>query len=142
VASAEFHEELKVDADKLFQVVVDYPSYAQFLDGCTGVEVHSKEPGKARATYHVSMMKEVSYTVDHVEDSQAGTMNWTLVKSDAMTKNSGSWKITPRGPGKCDVLYKVEIEFKIPVPGFILNRLIKGSLPAMIKSFEERARKG
>ena len=40
-----------------------------------------------------------------------------------------------------DLRYVIEIEFKIPVPGLILNRLIKSSLPSMVRSFESQARK-
>jgi len=44
------------------------------------------------------------------------------------------------GPGKTDVLYELEIEMNFPVPGLIMNRLVKGSLPSMVKGFVKQAK--
>jgi ribosome-associated toxin RatA of RatAB toxin-antitoxin module len=140
MAQAEFHEVLPVDKDKLFQVITRYEDYPQFVDGCSSVKVERKGPGKARVTYVVNMVKEVEYVLDHEENPEQGTMSWSLVSSDAMKKNSGGWTLRSEGAGKTDVRYEVEVDFKIPVPGFILNRLVKASLPAMIKSFQARAK--
>ncbi len=140
MAQAELTQTLSVSKDKLFAAVTRYEDYPQFVEGCTRVEVERKGPGKARVTYHVSMMKDISYTLDHTEDFEKGVITWDLVESDAMRANSGSWEIKDAGSGKCEASYRITIDFKFPVPGFILNRLVKGSLPSMIKSFESRAK--
>jgi ribosome-associated toxin RatA of RatAB toxin-antitoxin module len=84
-------------------------------------------------------MKEVNYTLDHREDPSRNRVEWSLVDSDTFKKNSGFWELKEIAPGKTDVSYSLEVDFKIPIPGFILNRLVKGSLPSMIQSFEKRA---
>ncbi|MCM2278265.1 MAG: SRPBCC family protein [Oligoflexia bacterium] len=140
MASAEIKETLSVDHEKFFQTVSRYEDYPKFVDGCTSVKVERKGPGEARVTYHVSMMKDVVYTLDHKEDPAKGTIEWTLVESDFFKTNNGSWKIRSAGPGKTEIHYGLELEFKIPVPGLILNRLVKGNLPSMVKSFEKRTR--
>jgi len=66
-------------------------------------------------------------------------VHWSLIESDSFRTNNGRWEIKEAGPGKTDVKYSLEIDFTIPVPGFILNRLVKGSLPSMVKSFVSRA---
>ena len=142
MASAEIQDVLPVDKDKFFTAITRYEDYPQFLDGCTKTQVERKGPGQARVTYHVTMMKDVVYTLDIREDQAAGVVEWTLVDSDTFKKNSGRWELKTVGPGKTNVKYALDVEFKIPVPGFILNRLVKGSLPAMIKSFEKQALKG
>jgi ribosome-associated toxin RatA of RatAB toxin-antitoxin module len=139
MAHAEFHQVMNVDKGKLFEVLCRYEDYPQFVDGVRGVQVERKGPGQARAKYEVSMMKEVRYTLDHREDAAAGTLSWELVESDFFKRNTGRWELKDAGPGKTDVLYSLEVEFKIPVPGLILNRLVKGSLPPMVQSFVRRA---
>jgi len=139
MAQAEFHEVLSVDRDKLFQVITQYEHYPKFVEGCKAVTIEKADGAQKRVTYQVSMMKEVSYTLDHSEDAQSGVVSWTLVESDFFKKNIGRWELKSVGPGKTDVRYALELEFKIPVPGLILNRLVKGSLPAMVKSFQKRA---
>ncbi len=139
MAKADIHEVLNVDRDKLFATITRYEDYPEFVEGCTGVKVERKGPGEARVTYNVSMMKDIVYTLDLKEDNAAGTITWTLAESDVFKKNSGAWKIKSAGDGKTDIVYEVELEFKIMVPNMILNRLVKGSLPSMVKNFEKRA---
>ncbi len=103
--------------------------------------VQRTEPGKARATYKISMMgQEMTYTLDHIENEAAGTVSWTLVDSNFFKKNTGSWKIAEIGPTNVKATYALDVDFKISVPSFILNRLVKGALPTMVKSFEKRAK--
>jgi len=140
MAQAEIERTLLVDRDRLFSVITHYEDYPQFVDGVSAVQVERKSPGHTRVTYKVHMIKEISYVLDLQENADAGTVSWTLVESDFMKVNQGGWRLKASGSGKTDIAYQVEVEFKIPVPGMILNRLVKGSLPAMIKSFENRAK--
>lgn len=140
MAQAEYQDTLSVPKDRLFEVITHYEDYPQFVEGCTRVEVERKGPGKARVTYHVSMMKEVTYTLDHEEDRDSGEVRWTLVESDFFSRNTGRWKLEAAGDGETDALYELDVEFKIKVPGFILKKLVKGNLPSMVKGFEKRAK--
>lgn len=141
MAKADLTKTVGVSKDEFFDAVVAYEAYPQFVTGCKKVEVERKAPGQSRVTYHVSMMKDLWYTLDHVEDREKGTISWTLVKSDTLTANSGLWTLKAAGEGKAEVKYEIDIEFNIPVPGFILSKLVKGSLPSMIEGFEKQAKK-
>lgn len=142
MAQAELHEVFPVDRDKLMDVILKYEDYPKFVTGCRGIKVDREaSPGKVRVTYDVSMMKDIIYTVDISEDPASGKIRWTLVHSEFMKKNEGFWEIKIAGPGKTDVRYGLEVEFNFPVPGLILNKLVKGSLPSMVKSFVDRAKK-
>jgi ribosome-associated toxin RatA of RatAB toxin-antitoxin module len=138
MAQAEHREVLSCDRDTLFKVIADYASYPSFVDGVKSVKV-DRDGGKIQASYAVSMVKDVSYRLNHVEDSAQGVISWTLLDSDFFKKNDGRWELKSVGPGKTEALYRLDVEFKIPVPGFMLSRLVKGSLPSMVKSFEKRA---
>ena len=95
MANAEFHETLSVDRDKLFQAIVQYEDYPKFVDGCKGTRVDRAAPGQAKVTYDVSMMKDISYTLEHQEDAANGRMEWNLVASDFIKKNVGRWELKP-----------------------------------------------
>jgi ribosome-associated toxin RatA of RatAB toxin-antitoxin module len=88
----------------------------------------------------MNIVREVAYTLDHVEKADQGKLEWRLVSSDLLKKNNGSWTVKDAGPGKSEVQYTVEIEFNIPVPSFVLSSLVKSSIPAMIKGFEKQAK--
>ena len=141
MAQAEIREVLAVDMEKLLDIITRYEDYPKFVDGVSSTKVERKGPGHARVTYSVSMMKDFTYVLDLREDRKAGRVEWTLVESDMFKKNSGHWELKSAGPGKTEAFYQLEVEFRIPVPGLILNRLVKGNLPAMLKSFEKQAKK-
>jgi ribosome-associated toxin RatA of RatAB toxin-antitoxin module len=141
MAQAEIQETLSVDQDKLFATITRYEDYPEFVEGCTSVEVDRLPSGQSRVKYHVNLLKEISYTLDLREDREKGVIEWNLVQSDFMKKNSGRWELKAAGSGKTQVKYSVEIDLKFPVPGLIMNRLVKGSLPAMVRSFEKQAQK-
>ncbi len=141
MAQAEFREVLSVDSQKLLDVVIQYERYPEFVEGCRAVQILAA-PGAdlIRVSYQVSVMsQDVTYTLDHRHDLASGRVNWSLVESNFFKKNIGMWEVKSVGKGKSEVLYSIEVDFKVPVPGFILNRLVKGSLPGMVKSFEKRA---
>jgi ribosome-associated toxin RatA of RatAB toxin-antitoxin module len=143
MAQAEYREVLPVAKDKLIATIANYENYPQFIDGCKSVEVERKSDGVVRVLYHVNIMsQDVTYTLDHKENRDNGTIEWNLVESNFFKKNNGKWEVKNAGSGKADVLYSLDVEFKVPVPGFILNRLVKGSLPGMVKSFGKQANGG
>jgi ribosome-associated toxin RatA of RatAB toxin-antitoxin module len=140
MAQANYKEVLSVEKDKLISTITQYENYPQFVDGCESVKVERQSSGVVRVAYHVNLMsQDVKYTLDHRENRDAGIVEWSLVESNFFKKNNGKWEVKPAGSGKTEVLYSVEVEFKVPVPGFILNRLVKGSLPGMVKSFGKQA---
>jgi coenzyme Q-binding protein COQ10 len=142
MASAEFHEILKISKSALFSTVTAYEHYPVFVEGCKAVKVYPRDSrGAVRVDYQAEVMsKVVNYTLDHFEDQNQGTVSWTLIESNFFKKNEGGWQIREVSQEKSDVKYWVDAEFTMP--GFILSRLIKSGLPKMVKSFEEKAKKG
>ena len=141
MAKAELTEVVDVPMKDLFDTITRYEDYPQFVAGCKKVEVERKAPGQARVKYHVSMMKDLWYLLDHHEDREKGILTWKLIESDTLTANSGTWTLKELPGGKTSVTYAIDIEFNIPVPGFILSKLVKGSLPSMVKGFATQAKK-
>jgi len=139
MATAMHEDVLDVNIDKLFVVITNYKEYPDFVTGITKVEVLEDQDSKARVKYYVSLMKEVEYVLDHVADKAAGTIKWTLVESPFFKKNEGSWQLTAAGDNQTSVKYETDTEFSFPVPGFVLRKLIKTSLPPMVRSFGKRA---
>ncbi len=143
MAQAETSDVFSVSKDQLFEVVTRYELYPEFVDGMKEVSVERKAEGKARVSYLLSMMgKDIRYSLDLTEHRESGSVKWELVESDFFKKNNGFWEITPAGEKSCSVKYGVDVEFKMWVPGPILNTLVKGSLPSMLKSFKERCSNG
>ncbi len=141
MAQAENEKVYDVDAVKYFNAVSDLEKYPEFVDGMKKVKVEKSPAGEMIAHYKLSMMgKDMSYTLKINQDPAAGTLDWTLLKSEFFKVNNGAWKIEAQGPGKCKVHYSLEVEFTFSVPGFMLKPMIKGTLPTMMDSFYKRAK--
>lgn len=140
MAKAEIEEIVDVPMDKLFAAITQYEAYPEFVAGVKKIDVERKGPGLARATYHVSMIKDIEYTIDLKDDQGAGTVSWSLVESAFMKANNGSWKLEDLGGGKTKARYALEVDFSFPAPGFVVKKLVKSTLSPMIKSFADRAR--
>ena len=100
MAQAEIHEVLTVDKGKLWDAIVRYEDYPKFVDGCTGVKVERKGAGHARATYNVSMMKDVTYTLDHKEDKDKGVVEWTSSRATFSRRMSAAGSSRTRAPAR------------------------------------------
>lgn len=141
MAKAELTRVVPFSKDAFFDTIVKYEDYPQFVTGCKKIEVERKAPGQSRVTYHVNLMKDLWYKLDHVEDREKGVVTWKLVDSDLLKGNAGTWTLKDLGNGQCEVKYEIEIDFKIWVPGPILNTLVKGSLPSMLSDYEKQTKK-
>ncbi|NDF16063.1 hypothetical protein EB061_12220 [bacterium] len=142
MAQAEQEKTFDVSAENYFQAVADYEKYPEFVEGMKKVRAERQMDGSVLAVYDFSMMgKDMSYTLRIQENPAAGEVRWSLVKSDFFKVNNGSWKIEATGPASCKVRYSLEVDFSFSVPSFILKGVVKGTLPSMMNSFYERARK-
>jgi len=143
MAQAELKKEVAVSADSFFKAVTAYSSYPKAVEGCTGAEMTKPKDasGLSEVKYTVSMIKDLTYVLKHEENPEKRTMSWSLVSSEFLKKNSGSWTVTEKGPDRAEVSYKIEIEFNFPVPGFVVKKLIQTQLPKMFAQFEGLAEK-
>ncbi len=132
---------MEAPRDRIWEVIIDYQKYPEFVDGAHKVTIHGREPGKVRVEYGIQLLgKDITYTLDHFENGP-GEMRWALIESNILKGNTGSWKLKDLGGTRTEVTYSLGLDFKIYVPGMILNGLVKSSLPKMLESFEKRTLK-
>ena len=100
MAHAEHKQIVAVDSERFYRAITKYEDYPGFVDGCRGVQVERKGPGEARTHYQMTIVRDVSYTLDHREFPDQRRMEWSLVKSDMLKKNVGRWELTPLADGR------------------------------------------
>jgi coenzyme Q-binding protein COQ10 len=142
MAEASKSVQMPVSRDKLWKVIKDYERYPEFVDGVHTAKVLSRNGGTTRVQYGIELLsKEITYTLDHFDEGDE-KMHWEFVESNILKANSGEWILKSTGPNTTDVTYTLALDFKIYVPGMILNGLVKSTLPKMLESFEKRASNG
>ena len=145
MASAERQEILDIDLQRFFRAVTDLDAYPKFVTGMKGTRVLSGAGSEDKTVeFDLDMMKRIKYTVKmhHHIDVEKGeaTVNWSLGESDVFKVNNGSWTMKAHGPGKLAVTYKLELDFKIMVPGFMLKGMVSTALPKAIQEFYNQAK--
>jgi ribosome-associated toxin RatA of RatAB toxin-antitoxin module len=140
MAKIEINEILAVDRDRVFRTVIRYENYPKFIYGIKSVQVTRTSASTARVTYHLSILKDIVYTLDLVENKKLGTVNWRLVDSDFFRVNNGFWEIKDLAPGKSSIRYCLEFELNIPIPQLVIKHFLKRKLSSIIKALEKQAR--
>ena len=115
MARAERTEIMQANAEDIFNVLKDYESYSEFMEGVASVEVLERDGNKVQAKYNINMIKKFSYIINLVEEAP-NKLSWTLDSGDLFTKNIGEWLLKDLGDGTTEVTYSLDVELKLMVP--------------------------
>jgi ribosome-associated toxin RatA of RatAB toxin-antitoxin module len=125
--------------DKIFEVLTDYESYPEFVDGCSSVDVISKTETEARVEFGLNLIKKFKYILV-LKQTRPTEVSWSFESGDIFKKNEGAWVLKDLGDGKTEVNYSLEVEIKGFAPKSLVNSLTEKNLPAMLKSYHERCK--
>ncbi len=139
MASASRTEVVDVDINKLYDVIVDYAKYPDFVDGVSATKVLSQNETSAKVEYSINMIKSFKYTLA-TNQTRPTKISWVLESGDLFKKNDGNWTLKDLGNGKTEVTYSLEVDFKMFAPNAILSALTEKNLPVMMQSFFKRAK--
>lgn len=131
--------EFKVPSQLLYQVIVDFENYKNFLPEVVGSSIVSgKGSEKVRVRFEIDLMKRFIYDLEF-DLFPEKEVHWRLLESDFFKANQGRWILTPNSSGT-HVQYELEVGFGFLVPGWITKKLTESNLPQMFDKFEMRAK--
>ena len=139
MATASRTEIVDVDINKLYDIIIDYAKYPDFVDGVSAIKVLSQNETSAKVEYSLNIIKSFKYIIN-TKMERPVHVKWTLDSGDLFKKNDGEWKLKDLGNGKTEVTYSLDIDFKLFAPSSILSALTDKNLPVMMQSFFKRAR--
>lgn len=139
MANASRTEVVDVEIGKLYDVLVDYAKYPEFVDGVSGIKVLAQNETSAKVEYSLNMIKSFKYIIN-IKQERPNRLSWTLDSGDLFKKNDGEWKLKDLGNGKTEVTYSLDLDFKMFAPSSILSALTSKNLPVMMESFFKRAK--
>ena len=132
-------ETYPLPAERFYQVITDYQSYPEYMDGVDGVCVIEESEQGAMVEYSLNIIKQFTYQLK-LDHQAPRRVSWFLRSGDLFKKNSGSWEFEDLGDGKTRVTYTIDVEFKLMVPKMIINKVVKNNLPKLFESVYHRAR--
>lgn len=119
-------------------VLLDLPAQPEWFPGCvSAVILQTDDDGRPLRARQVNDVKVAKDEFELVYDQQPQIMSWTLVApSSAQKSASGSWSWR-EASGGTDVELELTIEPAIPLPGFMVKKVLGDSAKAAVKGLRE-----
>lgn len=143
MAEAQHRQIVDVPLKNLYQAILDFEKYPLFASGVKQAQVLEKTKDATVVQMQVEMMKKIDYSISVKSDytDEKAKVWWSLKEGDFFQKNDGIWELTFVDAHKTQVIYKLDLEFAVNVPSFILKGLIKTSLPKAVEEFTAEAKR-
>ena len=135
---------------EVYGIVTDFGAYPGLFPEIKGTRVVSvgtaSGDGKTvtRVEFRAQVVLPVRYVLDLTCDTAAHTVDWTFVEGEIITNSVGSWRFSTEGDATA-IDYRVALDVKAPVPGFVLRKvtdgLVSASIPSMFSAIEREVRK-
>jgi ribosome-associated toxin RatA of RatAB toxin-antitoxin module len=134
-------QSITVDAPAVdvMSVIADFPSYPEWVGAAKSVEVvEAGDDGRARRVRFVLDAGAIKddYVLDYAWDGDRG-VSWTLVSSQLMKRQDGSYTLTETG-GRTEVTYAITIDTKMPLLGMMKRKAEKVILDTALKELKKR----
>ena len=111
--------------DQCFAVVSDLERYPEWAADIKQVTIESRD-GEGRPTAVTfragAFGRSTSYTLSYDYSQAPDVLAWVQVRGDITSKLDGTYTFDPVGDGTTQVTYTLEVELRVPLPGFIKRR--------------------
>jgi ribosome-associated toxin RatA of RatAB toxin-antitoxin module len=108
-----------------FAVSSDIDAYPQWAADIKEVTVHDRDAeGRPQlVTFRAAAFgRSTSYTLAYDYSDAPHVLSWVQTRGDITAKLDGRYVFEPAPSGGTEVTYHLEVEMKVPLPGFIKMR--------------------
>jgi uncharacterized protein YndB with AHSA1/START domain len=112
---------------RVWEVLTDFDAYPAWARDLKSAEVVARDDeGRARdvAFRAAAMGRSTSYTLRYDYGGAPKVLAWRLLEGDITRKLDGSYELTPvdDDPDRTEVVYHLEVDLLVPLPGFVKRR--------------------
>ena len=129
--------EINASVDTVYDVIVDYEKYPEFLPEMERAEVVARDGDTVDVEFSLNLIKRLTYTLRLVGEPKVA-VSWSLVVG-MFQKNDGGWLLEALADGRTRATYRVDVAVGVFVPGAITKRLVGSTLPTTLAAFKARA---
>jgi ribosome-associated toxin RatA of RatAB toxin-antitoxin module len=111
--------------ERCFAVSCDLDAYPQWAADIKEVTVHDRDDqGRPQlVTFRAAAFgRSTSYTLAYDYSAAPNVLSWVQTRGDITSKLDGRYVFEPAAGGGTEVTYYLEVEMKVPLPGFIKMR--------------------
>lgn len=128
--------------ERCFAVIADIERYPEWAADIKQVEVqeHDDQGRPALVRFRTAAFgRSTSYTLAYDYSHAPRVLAWRLVDGDITTKLDGSYVFEEAEGGGTDVTYHLEVELRVPIPGFIKMRAQSRIMSTALRQLRLRA---
>ena len=111
--------------ERCFEVSSDIGAYPEWAADIKDVTIDERDDqGRPLVvTFRAAAFgRSTSYTLQYDFSQAPGVLAWVQTRGDITSKLDGQYVFVPDGTGGTEVTYHLEVEMKVPLPGFIKMR--------------------
>jgi ribosome-associated toxin RatA of RatAB toxin-antitoxin module len=111
--------------ERCFEVSADIGAYPQWAADIKEVTIDERDDlGRPElVTFRAAAFgRSTSYTLAYDYSESPKVLSWVQTRGDITSKLDGRYVFEPDGNGGTQVTYHLEVEMKVPLPGFIKMR--------------------
>jgi ribosome-associated toxin RatA of RatAB toxin-antitoxin module len=119
------HMSVSASPERCFAVAADLERYPEWAADIKEVIVDERdaEGRPVLVTFRAAAFgRSTSYTLAYDFSDAPHALSWKLTKGDITTVLDGSYVFDPADGSGTDVTYHLEVELRVPIPGFIKMR--------------------
>ena len=112
---------------RVWEVLTDFDAYPTWARDLKSAEVVARDDeGRARdvAFRAAAMGRSTTYTLRYDYGGAPKVLAWRLLEGDITRKLDGSYELSPvdHDPDRTEVVYHLEVDLVVPLPGFVKRR--------------------
>ncbi len=111
--------------ERCFDVLTSFEEYPEWAADIKSVSVDERdEAGRAaRVTFRAAAFgRSTSYTLRYDYHAAPGELSWEQVAGDITRRLDGSYELVATGDGATEITYRLVVDLKVPLPGFVKRR--------------------
>jgi ribosome-associated toxin RatA of RatAB toxin-antitoxin module len=131
--------------ERCLAVVTDVERYPEWVSDLKAVEVLERdEEGRASvvAFRAAAFGRSTSYTLQYDYSGLPDEIAWAQKQGDLTSRLDGSYHFAATADGETEVTYKLTVDLRVPIPGFVKRRAEGHILHAAVRDLKSRVESG
>ncbi|HVE93856.1 MAG TPA: SRPBCC family protein [Acidimicrobiales bacterium] len=127
--------------ERVYEIVTDFDAYPVWAPDLKEVEVEQRD-AEGRATHvrfrAAAFGRSINYTLEYSYAEAPARLSWVQTSADITSRIDGTYEFEPCDGGTT-VTYHLEVDLKMPVPGFIKQRTAARIVGTALRHLRARA---
>jgi ribosome-associated toxin RatA of RatAB toxin-antitoxin module len=116
---------MRASPERCYEVVTDFERYLEWAADIKHVEVverDAEDRPSAVAFRAAAFGRSTSYTLSYDYTGAPRELTWVQTQGDLTSRLDGAYVFEPTVDGDTEVVYRLVVELKVPIPGFVKRR--------------------